>query len=161
MKLSSVAHLLSWSLLAKTALGQANFQLVSQYLGAATPTLNNNDPTVSTYFKICTNYAHAYQNVAALPTALASQIRQLQADGTCNHCVGWGLSRVDSCCAAATSVACFDQYAGPAGATAGQVTPTASAPTAAETGATGSNRSASGGDRTGAVSFVEDNVSLR
>ena len=116
MKLIFVPTLYSLAVFTQLSLAQDNSELFSQYIGAPTASAAF-DGTSASYqsdsFTICTNYLHGLVNptMAGLPTSAFPQLEQEQVDGVCQFCTSLSQSRVDSCCAVASSVNCFEQFA--------------------------------------------------
>ncbi|KIW87368.1 uncharacterized protein Z519_12004 [Cladophialophora bantiana CBS 173.52] len=137
------AALLCLAVLAPFAPVQADSSVFSQFIGATvapTPT----DTSAIPYFTICTNYLHGLPALTDLSPSESTQLEQVAVDGVCQFCTSLGQSRVDSCCAQATSSACFDQFAA-ANANAAQTTPASASatPTTALTGDSGTTASSS------------------
>ena len=117
---SALVHL---GFLAQTTLAQQNSQHFSKFAGAPTVTAEFEGPSASALsndLKICTNFLHGLPPVDTLPvTSMIPQLEQQQADGVCQFCTSVKISRVDSCCAQPSSVACFNQFAAAAATTTG------------------------------------------
>jgi hypothetical protein len=116
MKLIFVPTLYSLAVFTQLSLAQDNSELFSQYIGAPTASAAFDGPSASDQsftFTICTNYIHGLLNPtkAGLPTSAIPQLEQVQVDGVCEICTSISQSRVDSCCAVASSVNCFEQFA--------------------------------------------------
>ncbi|KAH8689678.1 hypothetical protein BGW36DRAFT_466516 [Talaromyces proteolyticus] len=111
-----------------------NSQYFSQFVGAATATFSG-PSSQSVYFPICTNYIHGLIDPNTLPTTASVQIFQEQVDGVCQICSKLDMTRIDSCCAQATSSACFQNF------DAAAATTTADGHSAASTGSAGSGTS--------------------
>ena len=138
MKLIFVPTLYSLAVFTQLSLAQDNSELFSQYIGAPTASAAF-DGTSASYqsdtFTICTNYIHGLPNPSDMP-----QLEQVQVDGVCRICTSLSQSRIDSCCAVASSVDCFEQFAAqktpaanPATATTNKATATGVVNTAAAT----------------------------
>jgi len=131
MKTPSFFTVICLGLLARFPTVMADSQLFSKFAGAPTITRAFQGQSASfqsAEFTICTNYLHGLLNLDTYPiTSTIPQLQQLQADGVCQFCTSIDISRVDSCCAQPTSVACFQQFA------AVGATPTDSASTSANT----------------------------
>jgi len=142
MKLIFVTTLYSLAVFTQLSLAQDNSELFSQYIGAPTASAAFDGPSAayqSSFFTICTNYIHGLPN-PVLATSADPQLEQMQVDGVCEFCTSLSQSRVDSCCAVASSVNCFEQFAAqktpatnPATATTNKATATGVANTAAAT----------------------------
>jgi hypothetical protein len=115
MKTPPFSTVICLGLLARLPTVMADSQLFSEFAGAPTITGAFQGPSASlqsAHFTICTNYLHGLQNPDTLPiTSMIPQLQQQQADGVCQFCTSLDISRVDSCCAQPTSVACFQQFA--------------------------------------------------
>ncbi|KAH0845476.1 hypothetical protein AYO21_01888 [Fonsecaea monophora] len=137
------AALLYLAVLTRIAYVLADSSVFSQFIGstvAPVPTLS--DDLASSYFTICTNYIHGLPALSDLPVSESMNLEQIAVDGVCQFCTSVGQSRIDSCCAQATSSACFDQFAA---ANAGRTTPASASaePTALTTGTSGPTASSS------------------
>jgi hypothetical protein len=89
---------------------QGDSAIFSQFIGATTASgLSADYPGVA--FAICTDYLRSLSPYTeeTLPTH-SSQLQQIMVEGVCQLCTSVEQSRVDSCCAQATSSACFDQF---------------------------------------------------
>ncbi|OAL31211.1 hypothetical protein AYO22_01244 [Fonsecaea multimorphosa] len=96
----------------------------SQFFGATTASPPS--ATESLYlFTICMNAIHGLPALTGLPRSESIQLEQEAVDAVCAGCSGLGQTRIDSCCAQATSSACFDQFA----ANAAQTTPASASAT--------------------------------
>lgn len=142
------------------SLAQENSQLFSQFAGAPTVTANFNGSSatlLSSLFTICTNAIHALQPVNVAATSAVPQLEQEQVDGVCEVCVSVEISRIDSCCAQPTSVACFEQFAAQTTSTTSVATSianfitTGATPTATVPASTPSSTKTSNGNRFDAV----------
>ena len=151
MKLTSVPTLFFLALSTLFSLIQADSAVFSQYFGATTASLPSG-ATQSAYFSICTNIVHGLPALTGISPSESSQLAQEAVDGVCQLCTSLEQSRIDSCCAVASSSACFEQFA-PTGK--GQKTPATNMATATAAGggsaATATTKS-SGGNRVNVVS---------
>lgn len=115
MKAPSFITVICLGLLARLPTVMADSQLFSKFAGAPTITAAFQGPSASlqsTHFTICTNFLHGLPNPDTLAiTSIIPQLQQQEADGVCQVCTSLDISRVDSCCAQPTSVACFQQFA--------------------------------------------------
>lgn len=117
-------------LLARLPAVMADSQMFSKFAGAPTITgafQGQSASFQSAHFTICTNFLHGLPNPDTLPITDITQLQQQEADAVCQVCTSIDISRVDSCCAQPTSVACFQQFV------AVGATPTDSASTSANT----------------------------
>lgn len=105
---------------------------------------------------ICTNYAHDLSPwpTAVIGTSGLAQHEQQLADGICQFCTSLSISRADSCCAVASSVACFDAFAAAGTPASNPATTTANG----VVGSTATSKSHSGGDK---VHMVSSNKPFR
>lgn len=170
-----IAFLASTSLTLVRAQGAS--QVFSQYLGAATvtamPFAGLSSIQQSADFDACTDFVHALPPLdpTVIGTSALPQLEQQFADEVCQFCTSVSLSRPDSCCAVATSVACFQAFAsGGGGVSSSKTTSPASSPAsttataAAANTATGTTSAStpaatsakSGAYRLDAVSLHED-----
>lgn len=143
MKLIFVPTLYSLAVFTQLSLAQDNSELFSQYIGAPTASAAFDGTSASDQsfaFTLCTNYIHGLLNPTSLPKSAIPQLEQVQVDGVCQVCTSLSQSRIDSCCAVASSVDCFEQFAAqktpaanPATATTNKATATGVVNTAAAT----------------------------
>jgi hypothetical protein len=131
---------------------QADSTVFSQYIGATTASAPS-DTGLAYDYTICTNYLHGLPALTAIPSSLSSQLQQEAVDGVCQICGSVSQSRIDSCCAQATSSACFGQFA------ASNDSPTTPAsvsatPTAVSGGSDDSSSTAASSSNAGSVSQV-------
>ncbi|KIW28330.1 uncharacterized protein PV07_08003 [Cladophialophora immunda] len=118
----------------------ADSSVFSQFFGATTASPPSATDSLYLY-TICTNAIHGLPALTGLPLSESIQLEQVAVDAVCAGCTSLGQSRIDSCCAQATSSACFDQFAA---ANAAQTTPaSASATPTALTGDSGTTASSS------------------
>jgi hypothetical protein len=89
---------------------QADSTVFSQFIGATTAS-GPSSGDLAYSFTICTNALHGLPALTSLSPSESTQLEQEAVDIVCQACINLGQSRVDSCCAQATSSACFDQFA--------------------------------------------------
>lgn len=135
------AALLCLAVLTPFARVQADSTVFSQFIGATTASgPSSGDLAVS--FTICTNALHGLPALTSLSPSESTQLEQEAVDIVCQACTSVDQSRVDSCCAQATSSACFAQFAA---SNAAQTTPASASafPTATTVGGSSSTPSSS------------------
>jgi hypothetical protein len=135
MKLTFAPIIFSLVAQIRLSTAQANSDIFSQYIGATATSVifvGTGASYQSDGFTMCTNYAHGLNNpshFSGVATSYIPQLEQEQADGVCQFCTSLSLSRVDSCCAVASSVDCFGQFAPAKTPAANLATATANNPT--------------------------------
>lgn len=158
MKISFIPTALPLVFLAKLSIAQDSSALFSQYIGATTATATFSGPDApiqSIAFTACTNYLHGLAAIPLdLPATALGPIIQVQVDGVCEVCKSVEQTRIDSCCAVATSVNCFGQFkdGGPKTTPASNsATTTPVSNPATVTGSAPSPTSSSGGEKVDVV----------
>lgn len=146
------AALLYLAVLIPFAHVQADFALFSQFIGATTASgPSPGDSAAYFSFSLCTHYLHGLPAVTGLAPEYSTQIQQIAVDGVCRFCTSVDQSRVDSCCAQATSSACFDQFAG---ANAAQTTPASASVRQTATSAGGLSLTPTSSSNSGVIAKV-------
>ncbi|OAP58646.1 hypothetical protein AYL99_07736 [Fonsecaea erecta] len=151
MRSYSAALLLGLAALTPVTPVQADSTVFSQFFGATTA--NPPSATDSLYlFTICTNAVHGLPVLTDLSHSESIQLEQVAVDAVCQGCTGLGQTRIDSCCALATSSACFDQFA--AENNAAQSTPASAS--ASTTGLTAGDSSPTAGTSPNGAVMVQN-----